>query len=173
MKLDHFEQWKQELAKTQLLHWNELPKMALYVDQMVSLVNDRLSGLGLSPLTKSMVNNYVKKGVIMAPVKKKYSTNQVAAITIITLLKGIYSLDSLQSAFAQLEINDYPQAVYNRFVDLFNALLRGENFPSSGAITDINERLLQLAAHDAYDHLLASQLLQEMQEEQTPTELKR
>lgn len=173
MKLDHFKQWQQQLGKTQLLHWNELPDMALYVDQMLSLVNDRLSGLGLSPLSKSMINNYVKKGVIMAPIKKKYSTNQVAAITIINLLKGIYSLDSLQAAFAQVEINDYPQAVYDRFVDLFNALLRGESFPVDGAITEVNEKLLQLAAHDAYDHLLASQLLQEMQASQAPADLKR
>lgn len=173
MDLSNYRQWKQQLSKTQLLQWNELPSMGLYVDQLLSLVNGRLSGLALAPLSKSMINNYVKKGVIMAPIKKKYSTNQMAAVTVITLLKSIYPLDSLQEAFAQLEINEYPQAVYDRFVDLFNALLRGESIANQASLTTANEQLLRLAAQTAYDHLLANRLLLEMKEQQQPTALKR
>lgn len=173
MLLDDFKQWRKELSKTQLLHWEELPTMNLYVDQLVSVVNDQLTGLHVGTITKSMVNNYVKKGVIMAPVKKKYSAYQLAAITVIALLKNTYSLDDIKAGLAQLTVNDYPQAVYNRFVDLFNALLKEESFTKNEGINPANEALLQLVVKSAYQRVLAVQLFSMMNKEQPPAQLKR
>ena len=65
-----FHNWRTKLSKIQLDAWDELPEMDLYVDQVVSFINDHLAGINVDPLTKSMVNNYVKKGAIMAPIKR-------------------------------------------------------------------------------------------------------
>lgn len=172
MLLNEYKQWRKELAKTQLVHWEDLPTMNLYVDQLVSVVNDQLTGLHVGTITKSMINNYVKKGVIMAPVKKKYSAYQLAAVTVIALLKNTYSLDDIKAGFAQLTVNDYPKAVYNRFVDLFNALLCEEPFPKNDGIDEANEALLQLVVKSAYQRVLAVQLFTMMNQQQPPAQLK-
>lgn len=173
MLLNEYKQWRKGLAKTQLKHWEDLPAMNLYVDQLVSVVNDQLTGLHVGQITKSMVNNYVKKGVIMAPVKKKYSAYQLAAVTVIALLKNTYSLDDIKAGFAQVTVNNYPEAVYNRFVDLFNALLREENFPTNEGIDEANEILMQLVAKSAYQRVLAVHLFSMMKQEQPPVQLKK
>lgn len=172
MNLEKYEAWRKRLASSQLRRWEELPELNLYIDQLIAVINDRCASLGVSPITKAMINNYVKKGVIMAPVKKKYSRYQVAAVMVIALLKNIYPLTAIKEALDQLTINDYPQATYNRFVEHFNALLLGETAPQ-GHVNPGNDELLRLAAQTAYQRMLATKLLEEMKRQQQPVEVKK
>lgn len=163
-----FIEWRRKLAKVQLDSWDDLPEMDLYADQVVSLINDRLVDLNVEPLTKSMINNYVKKGVIIAPVKKKYSAYQVASLFVIVLLKSIYSLDQIKDGIDQLTINNYPKVVYNRFVELLNAKLRDDPYPQHTVLTATNEYLMQLVVNTLFERILSVQLLKEMQNEESP-----
>ena len=63
-KLEEYQRWQNNLARVRFPRWKELPTLGLYVDQVVAIVNEQLNHLGIEPLTKSMVNNYVKKKVI-------------------------------------------------------------------------------------------------------------
>lgn len=168
MTEEAFNEWRQNLNKIQLESWDELPEMDLYVDQVVSFINDRLVGLNVDPLTKSMVNNYVKKGAIMAPIKKKYSAPQIAALFGIALLKNIYSLDEIKMGIDQMTINNYPKVVYNRFVELFNARLNGKESSAPTPLTDTNEYMMRLVVDAAFQRILSVQLLKEMQKKETP-----
>lgn len=172
MELGKYEAWRTRLASSQLRHWEELPEVNLYIDQFIAVVNNRCEVLGVSPITKSMVNNYVKKGVIMAPVKKQYSRYQLATVLVIALLKNAYSLGSIKEALDHLTINDYPQAIYNRFVDRFNALLMQEEAPAT-SIDPANDEMLRLATLTAYQRILATKLLGEMKRQQAPVEVKK
>ena len=163
-----FNDWRDKLSKIKLENWDELPEMDLYVDQVVSFINDRLVGLNVDPLTKSMVNNYVKKGAIMAPIKKKYSAPQMAALFGIVLLKNIYSLDEIKEGIDQLTINNYPKVVYNRFVELFNARLHHEEDPMPSPLTDTNEYRMKLVVDTAFQRILTVQLLKEMRKKESP-----
>ncbi|WP_295728712.1 DUF1836 domain-containing protein [uncultured Limosilactobacillus sp.] len=163
-----FQTWRRSLQKIHLASWDELPEMNLYVDQVVSYVNDHLIGLHIEPLTKSMVNNYVKKGAIMAPVKKKYSAYQIASLFAIALLKNIYSLDQIKAGIDQLTINNYPKVIYNRFVELFNHHLQDTVIPDNHVLTATNEKMLQLVVNTAFQRILTVQLLQEMKQMATP-----
>lgn len=172
MDLKRYNAWRTRLASSPLRHWEELPELDLYIDQFVAVINDRCANFGVSPITKSMINNYVKKGVIMAPVKKKYSRYQLAAVTVIVLLKSIYPLVAIKEALDQLTINDYPQATYNRFVDHFNALLN-QTTAAPAAVDPANDELLRLAAETAYQRILATRLLTEMKRQQAPVPVKK
>lgn len=163
-----FQEWRHQLNKIQLAYWDDLPEMNLYADQVVSLINDRLVDLNVDPLTKSMINNYVKKGVIMAPVKKKYSAYQVAGLFVVVLLKNLYSISQIKAGIDQLTINNYPKVVYNRFVELLNAKLQGKEFPPHTVLVDTNECMLQLVVNSLFQRILSVQLLKEMQEIQSP-----
>ena len=57
--------------RVSLPRYRELPSVGLYLDQTVQLVNSCFRGFPGVELTPSMVSNYVKKGVISHPVKKK------------------------------------------------------------------------------------------------------
>lgn len=59
--MEEYQQWQNNLSRVRFPRWKELPTLELYVDQVVAIVNEQLSHLGVEPLTKSMVNNYVKK----------------------------------------------------------------------------------------------------------------
>ena len=56
--------------------WNELPSIDLYIDQIITLIDNSLAPILCHhdgfPLTKSMINNYVKARIVDAPVNKKY-----------------------------------------------------------------------------------------------------
>ncbi|WP_019792032.1 DUF1836 domain-containing protein, partial [Streptococcus sobrinus] len=55
--------------------WADLPELDLYLDQVLLYVN-QVSKLSTTTtdkgLTASMINNYVKHGLVEKPVKKKY-----------------------------------------------------------------------------------------------------
>ena len=62
----------ERVASQRLPRWAELPDLELYMDQVLSLVERYLGsypGFDGKGLTASMVNNYVKLGVMPAPVK--------------------------------------------------------------------------------------------------------
>ena len=67
-----------KIIKHKLPYWDELPEIDLYMDQVIVLMEKYLSWyIGYDSenkiITPSMINNYVKLGIIPAPIKKKYS----------------------------------------------------------------------------------------------------
>lgn len=168
-----YARWRDGGAKVHFPHWQELPRLALYVDQVIETVNDYLRPLGVVPVTKAMVNNYVKKGVVMAPVKKKYSQNQLATLIVISLLKGAFAIPAIRAGIDQVTINAYPQAAYDRFIDLLHARLADADFPASGRAADpATEELLRLAVTTVVGRLQAAALLARMRDAAKPRELK-
>lgn len=55
--------------------WNDLPEIELYMDQVITYMNDKLKDTYFYDekfITKSMINNYVKTGIVHPPVKALY-----------------------------------------------------------------------------------------------------
>lgn len=73
------ELWGQGLEKFQLPRWNLLPDIDLYMDQVLTMIEKYLSPLMIHEdqkiITAAMINNYVKLGLIPAPVKKDIREN--------------------------------------------------------------------------------------------------
>ncbi len=98
-------QWSRELKDVHLPRWEELPEFDLYLDQVLSYINERLQFLNIQEgyqkevdplLTAAMVNNYVKKGLIQKPEKKRYKRVHIACLMIYVLLKPVLSLTDIQ-----------------------------------------------------------------------------
>lgn len=90
------------------LRSTDIPPIDLYVDQILNLVSERLSQGSEryhdKQLTKTMINNYSKDGLI-APVKgKKYNKEQILQMLTVYTLKGTLSIGEikrlLQGAYA-------------------------------------------------------------------------
>ena len=84
--------WEKYITNYDLPGWEQLPHMQLYMDQVVTLISEYLSHFVYSGndeklLTPSMVNNYVKLGVVPPPVKKRYSRPHIACLLMVCVLK--------------------------------------------------------------------------------------
>ena len=68
-------QWAQEAGRFSPPEWDRLPEIYLYMDQVLSYMDKQLELFERNPedplLTSSMVNNYVKAGVLPRPEQKK------------------------------------------------------------------------------------------------------
>lgn len=81
----------------------EMPRIELYLDQLLTLVSQELEFMqvpGETLVTGSMVNNYVKQGVIPAPRKKRYTRRHVASLLFVCALKRVFSISQVSQLAA-------------------------------------------------------------------------
>ena len=79
-----------EVSAFHIPRWHELPEFDLYMDQVIALAEKYLSVLsadGKGLLTPSMINNYVKSGVLPPPKNKKYNRTHLAILMIVCITK--------------------------------------------------------------------------------------
>lgn len=170
-----FEKWIKRVHDVKLPHWDELPKFDLYMDQMIALVNGYLTPLGLEPVTPSMVNNYVKHNIIVAPVKKKYQVMQIADILLVMLLKQNFSIEDIRIGIDRITATDFPKQAFDKYIDLINAKLQQIGTEHMIAFTDnLTDRLMEVTANGIVNQLESNQLAKiiESSKEHEPTKLK-
>lgn len=78
-----------------LPRYAEIPTIGLYLEQTIKYINSYLAPLGCLELTGSMVSNYVKKGLIPAPVKKQYFPEQIAYLFFVAIAKNLTSMENI------------------------------------------------------------------------------
>ncbi len=106
-----------------LPRYHEIPNVGLYLEQTSEYIASCLAPVQETAITSSMISNYVKKGLISSPVKKRYSRDQIAHLLFIMLAKSVVSLDHLYD-FIRLQEKTYPtERAYNYLVDEFENLL--------------------------------------------------
>lgn len=89
--------------KKSRIETSEIPNINLYMEQVLSFLNNELDVLKRDPkdkiYTKSMINNYVKSQVLSKPDNKKYTPTHVIELLLIFYLKQILSLDDIKVLF--------------------------------------------------------------------------
>ena len=107
------------VSKIHIPRWNELPEIDLYLDQVVNYIEKYLSKYNVNKddkvITKTMINNYVKQGIMPAPEKKKYNRTHLAYLMVICVLKQVYSINDIGKLIS-LTIQYFEiSKAYNRF----------------------------------------------------------
>lgn len=96
--------------------WAELPGIPLYMDQVILYLREVLGFFeqegGAPLLTSSMINNYVKNGVLPHPEKKKYGRAHLGALLMICMLKPVLSLQQIKELLGTGELTE---PVYEHF----------------------------------------------------------
>lgn len=120
-----------DIANFHIPRWHELPNIDLFLEQVVTLINTSLApyiffGTDAKEdselLTKTMINNYVKHGIIEPPIKKQYSKSQVAKLFAICVLKQVYSMEDIKKLLT-MALKSEIQVSYNKFCNLFEEAL--------------------------------------------------
>ena len=97
--LKDFEVFRDEIGAFHLPRFHELPDVGLYMDQVVSIIDKYFKVLDRDDdkpiITPSMVNNYVKLGIIPPPDKKRYGPKHLAYLIMICLLKQVLSMSEI------------------------------------------------------------------------------
>lgn len=81
------------------LHLSEIPELDLYIDQILTLVSSK--NRSASPryrenvLTKTMINNYSKEGLLMPVKGKKYTREHIVQMLLIYSLKSSLSIGDI------------------------------------------------------------------------------
>lgn len=90
----------QRLAKLNYIKPGDVPNIDLYMDQVTTFMDEHLSDVKRYEddkiLTKTMINNYTKNGLLPPLVKKKYSKEHIYVLTFIYYLKNILSISDIQ-----------------------------------------------------------------------------
>lgn len=94
----------EEIAREVLLNVDltskDIPDLDLYIDQITTLLDRTFESNKRNEnekiITKSMVNNYCKKGVVEPIVGKKYSKDRIIEILLVYHLKNTLMIDEIQ-----------------------------------------------------------------------------
>ena len=94
---DTLEELTGMLDKLSYVKPEEIPNIDLYMDQVLSFINDRTRYLTRNPeedkiFTKTMINNYAKTKILPPPVRKKYSKDHILLLLLIYYFKGVLSV---------------------------------------------------------------------------------
>lgn len=101
--------------------WSEIPNLHLYLDQTVTFLEKNLRNYMCNKddvlITKTMINNYVKQGLIKPPKKKKYNKIQIATLFVICILKQIYSINDISELIMLAVKTARFNLAYDQFCD--------------------------------------------------------
>ena len=121
-----------------LPRYADLPTVGLYLDQTVQFINGYFRTFPGVELTASMVSNYVKKGIISHPVKKKYTREQLAGLIYIIVSKNVLSMENIDTLFKMQRAHCSAAQAYDYFCDEMENCLPYV-FGLSHAIRDLAE----------------------------------
>ena len=94
------------ITKLNYLNPDDIPDIPLYMDQVTTFMDERLSSYKRFDedkiLTKTMINNYTKNNLLPPPDKKKYSKNHMLMLIFIYYFKNFLSISDIQDIFGPL-----------------------------------------------------------------------
>lgn len=97
---------REEMLAYHCPRWNDWPNIDLYMDQVVSLLEESVSGFYSAdqqkPVTPMMINNYVKQKIILPSKNKKYNREHLSQLYMLFLLKQVLSLTEICDGIAHM-----------------------------------------------------------------------
>lgn len=166
--------WERFLHDFRLPDWNELPKIALYMDQVIGLINQYLGFFVYDPseeklLTPSMVNNYVKQRLLPPPVRKKYGRKHIALLIMICTMKQTIGM----AAVASMLPPDDETLIFEEYERFTASYLRISRYvvqqakasaepifdPTSNTGAEVNDLIIGAAVAASFARLLAGKLI--------------
>ena len=80
--------------------WESLPDIDLYMDQVVTYLRRQLAlfqdDSEASLVTRSIINNYVKDGIVPRPVNKRYAREQLSSLMMACVLKRVLPMQQVK-----------------------------------------------------------------------------
>ena len=104
----------------------EIPDIGFYMDQLITYTDRIIADV---PLSKTMVNNYIKDEIIFPPNKKRYSREHLMLIILLKILKPVLPMSIIKDYLGPISENaksDNPEElnlVYDEIKKLYQEVL--------------------------------------------------
>ena len=94
--MDELQNLRERMEQERPARWEELPDLALYMDQLISYMPRQLIRFDEgSTLTAAMVNNYIKEGLVPRAEGKRYGPIHLGYLTAVSALKQVLSVRNI------------------------------------------------------------------------------
>ncbi len=170
--------WEKYLLRFRLPDWEEIPNIGLYMDQVVVLLMGYLDYMppelkDEQVVTAAAINNYVRKGIMPSPEKKKYYREHIAYLVMICTLKQSLSIAMLQKLLPTGRGEEEVRPIYEAYVrrhresakyfvqqvrQIAAAILKHEEVPEC-AVENTEDLIASTAIVGGFARLLAEKLL--------------
>ncbi|NLX01192.1 MAG: DUF1836 domain-containing protein [Syntrophomonadaceae bacterium] len=141
-----------EILPQQPVLINDIPDIDLYVDQVTGFIEKKLAGQKRHPkdklLTKTMINNYAKAGILIPPRQKKYSRQHIETLLMLYNAKQILSINDISLLFSILQEpankHNEDQNSANPLIDLIYSLVQEINNDQAEQLQEVCEEKIGL-----------------------------
>lgn len=160
--MEELQELKQRLKEERPVAWNEMPDIALYMDQVISyLPRQHIHFDGGDALTSAMVNNYIKEGLLPRADGKRYSRTHLAYLTAISALKQVLSVRDIGTLVRAGEEGKTPEELYAVFQRELDRALSGtgDQIPENLSPEDLPRLALALAVRSYADRLACQRII--------------
>lgn len=125
---------------------DKIPNIDLYMEQVTTFFDDNLCHLKRDEndkiLTKTMINNYTKSGLLMPPQNKKYNKRHMILLILIYYMKQILSINDIYSIIKPIlnNINTAEDDIIP-IEDIYSTILNMKEIEFKDFYTEFDDKL--------------------------------
>ena len=173
--MEELKQLKEKLEHDRPVSWEDLPDLALYMDQVISYMPRQLITFnGEELLTSAMVNNYIKDGLVPRAEGKRYGPVHLGYLTAVCAMKKVLSVKDIRALFDAVPNSKEPQAIYGYFTRALDTALSetADDLDPDTPADELPQLALSLALRSYADQLACARVLDILRERQPAEEKK-
>ena len=129
-----------QLAEIDYVHPDDIPNIDLYMDQVLTFLDQELGTVREATedkaMTKTMINNYTKNQILPSPEKKKYSRDHMLNLIFIYYLKNFLSMKD-KSILDPINERYFGSDEGLGFFDIYSAMVGYESKVAKDVTKDI------------------------------------
>ena len=146
-------QWKdymrgvqESLNSTNYVGPHDIPDIDLYMDQVTSFMDAHLASSKRFDsdklLTKTMINNYTKDGLLPPPIKKKYSKDHMYMLVFIYYLKNFLSISDVKTVIGPMSEMFFDGQGGMKLEDIYSEIFNMEEGLSYALAKDVMKKFV-------------------------------
>lgn len=126
---------------------DDIPQIDLYMDQVTTFIDERLKPSSREKysseklMTKTMINNYAKDGVIPPPVKKKYTKEHILMLIMIYYYKSMLQISDIKDLMGPIGEDFFGKKDGMGVEEIYNEIFATMPTQISGTKTDVIEKI--------------------------------
>lgn len=161
--MDELQNLKSRMEQERPSDWEDLPDIALYMDQLISYMPRQLIRFDEgNVLTSAMVNNYIKDGLVPRAEGKRYGPIHLGYLTAVVALKQVLSvrdIGALMEAGRSLEKS--PPEQYGYFCSALDRALTdtAQSIDPEADRSDLAKMALDFAVRSYANQLACQRIL--------------
>lgn len=161
MEMSKINQIIEKLSSIGDIQLSDIPCIDLYMDQITTLFEDKLSDTKRDAnekiLTKTMINNYTKAKALLPPKNKKYGKSHIILMALIYNMKQVLSINDIKLVLTPIlsrlntsngSTSDLLEKVYASFLAIKEQNLENLKDDFEGAFDIVNNKTENMELDD-------------------------